>query len=361
MSDSPGSVLDLRGSAYDRGRQQAELRPDRIADVTVAVTRRLRELGHALAMPQVIDWLDAQHMFTREHDPDGYVETQGIAEGFGMAADGLFACYYGNVIADLAAEPALADACTAWAAPHGPHGPVVVKNRDFRGRYLDLQFVFRHEDPEWGGRRVLCVGSLGSPGAFSSGINTDGLAVADTQVGTVDHGEGWLRGFLMTRLLRECATVGEAVALIFRVPHAGGGTLLLGDATGAVAAIELAHRAIAAEETGDGDYVARTNHFVTERLRGRDLAPPDDVASRISRARLATLDHALRAMPAPFAFDALKALMARHGDSASAGLCRHEDDRATRTLSCAIYDCKTPALHFSFGPPCTGRWEQVTP
>ena len=184
---------------------QAELCPDRIADVTVAVTRRLRELGPALAVPQVVDWLDAQHTFTRDNDPDGYVEVQGIAEGFGIAADALFACFYGNVIADLASEPALADACTAWAAPHGAHGPVVVKNRDFRGRYLGLQCVFRHEDPEWAGRRILCVGSLGSPGAYSSGINTDGLAVADTQVGTIDHGEGWLRGFLMTRILRECS------------------------------------------------------------------------------------------------------------------------------------------------------------
>lgn len=384
-------ILDLRGAAYDRGRAQAELCPDKIADVTVAVTRRLRELGPALAEPKVIDWLDAQHAFTRDNDPDSFVEVQGIAEGFGIAPDALFACFFGDVIADLAATPSLADGCTAWAAPRGmgvadppqgsnssspgprrggrsgecgdmpTNGPVVVKNRDVRGAQGDLQGVFRHEDPEWGGRRILCVSSLGCPGAFSSGINSNGLAVADTQVGTIDHGEGWLRSFLMTRILRECTTVGEAVALVFRVPHAGGGTLLMGDASGAVAAVELAHGRLGAEEPGEADFVARTEHFVSDRLRGRDLAPQEDIGFRNSRARLATLEHGLRDMATPFAPDAIRALMSRHGDSASAGLCRHDKKRDLHTISCAIYDCSTPALHFSFGPPCEGPWARIEP
>jgi len=356
---SPAPVLELRGAAYDRGRLQAELSPDHSAYVAAAVTRRLSELGPALALPKVVEWLDAQHAFTRDHDPDGYVEVQGIAEGFGIAADGLFACLYGNVIADLADAPALADACTAWATPHGERGPVVVKNRDARGAQAALERVTRHVDPDWGGRRILCVGSLGAPGALASGINTDGLAVADTQVGTVSHGVGWLRPLLMTRLLRECATVAEAVALVFRVPHAGGGTLVLGDATGATAAIELSHRATAAEEPGERDYVARTNHYVSDRLHA-DGAAPDPRASA-SRARLATLEHALRALPLPYPHEAIAKLMARHGDSVSSGLCRHEQAPDVRTLSCAIFDCRAAALHFSFGPPCEGRWQRIEP
>ena len=71
---SPAAVLELRGAAYDRGRLQAELSPERRADVAAAVTRRLSELGPALALPRVVEWLDAQHAFTRDHDPDGYVE-----------------------------------------------------------------------------------------------------------------------------------------------------------------------------------------------------------------------------------------------------------------------------------------------
>jgi hypothetical protein len=203
------------------------------------------------------------------------------------------------------------------------------------------------------------VGSLGAPGALASGINTDGLAVADTHVGTTSHGVGWLRSFLMTRLLRECATVAEAVALVFRVPHAGGGTLVLGDATGATAAIELSHRATAAEEPGERDYVARTNHYVSDRLDTDGVA--SDPGARASRARLATLEHALRGLPLPYAHEAIAKLMARHGDSATSGLCRHEQAPDVRTLSCAIFDCRAAALLFSFDPPCEGRWERLQP
>jgi isopenicillin-N N-acyltransferase like protein len=356
-----GAVLELTGAAYDRGRLQAALRPDRVADVSVAVTRRLAELGPALALPNVIAWLDAQHAFLRDHDPEGYVEVQGIAEGFGIAADALFACLYGNVIADLSGDPALADACTAWATAAADAGPIVVKNRDSRGAQGELEGIFRHSDPDWGARRILCVGTLGAPGAFAGGINTDGLAIVDTHVGTPDHGEGWLRPFLMSRVLRECATVAEAVALVFRLPHAGGGTLLMGDAKGAVAAIELTHGAVAAEEPGERDYIARTNHFMSDRLRGRDLAGSDDMGGRASRARIATLEHALRGLPLPFAVEAIKKLMARHGDRASAGLCRHDEPRGVLTLSCAIFDCRSPALVFSLGPPCEGRWTRIAP
>jgi len=66
-------------------------------------------------------------------------------------------------------------------------------------------------------------------------------------------------------------------------------------------------------------------------------------------------------LPLPFTFDAIKALMARHGDSANAALCRHEDGRDMRTIGSAIFDCRAPALHVALEAPCQGHWERVTP
>lgn len=370
MVDSLSSrrVLDLHGGAYERGRAQAELCAERVAEVTLAVTLRVTELGPALGDPEVGAWLDAQHAFTRDHDPDAFVEVQGIAEGFGIASDALFAWLYADVIADLAGLSSHADSATVWATPQGRcetsasgMGPLVVKNRDVRRAQGALQCVFRHVDPEWSGQRILCVGTLGLPGAVSSGINTSGLAVADAHVGTKDHGQGWLRSLLMTRLLRECTTVAEAIAFVFRVPHAGGGALLLGDASGAVAAVDLAHGRVGAEEPEDAGFVARCGHFVTERLRGHEAAAPDDADARASHARLATLEHGLRDLPRPFAQEAIRTLMSRHGDSASAALCRHDERHDVTTASCAIHDCRAPALHISLGPPCTGPWLTIEP
>ncbi|MDW8443160.1 MAG: hypothetical protein RML45_01695 [Acetobacteraceae bacterium] len=38
-------------------------------------------------------------------------------------------------------------------------------------------------------------------------MNSDGLAVADTQIPTADHGPGMLRYLLMNRLLATCSRV----------------------------------------------------------------------------------------------------------------------------------------------------------
>jgi hypothetical protein len=42
----------------------------------------------------------------------------------------------------------------------------VVNNRDLRGEHVGQHRVMLHADPAWRGRELLCVGSLGSPGAY---------------------------------------------------------------------------------------------------------------------------------------------------------------------------------------------------
>ena len=117
---------------------------------------------------------------------------------------------------------------------------------------------------------MICVGSFGSPGAYSSGINAKGLALADTQVAVATHRVGWLRYFLMTRLLATCSTVAEACVFLKSTPHAGGGTLILADTSGETAAVELgAARAV----IRGGPVVWRTNHFVTPELATETLYP----------------------------------------------------------------------------------------
>ena len=186
--------------------------------------------------------------FMRDNDPDGYVEVQGIAEGFGIAADALFACLYGNVIADLAGDPALADACTAWAVA-ARTGPVRSSSRIATpaARSRRLRAMSAMPTPSGATRRILCVGHARRAGSITRAGSTRTAWRSPTRTsGTADHGEGWLRPFLMTRLLRECATVGRSGrARLPRCRTQAAGTLLIGDATGAVAAIELAHGATA--------------------------------------------------------------------------------------------------------------------
>ncbi len=355
MRDHPGWI-ELDGSALERGQQQSLRRPDLVAQVRAAVLGRLRQLETALARPEVTGFLHAQRRFLQTNDHPGFDESCGIAQGYGLAHDDLLAYLHANIVADLDAgagapgQPEV-DGCTAWAHAAGV-AALVVKNRDYRGEHGALQQVFLHRDPAWWDRTLLCVGSLGSPGAFSSGMNSDGLAVADTQIATRDHGVGWLRYFLMTALLRGCADVPQALAFIGAVPHAGGGALVLGDRHGRVAAVELGHHS-PAHVTQSTQWVAQTNHC-TDIALARDARLPQGDPTDCTFTRLQQVQEVLSRADARLDLAQARSLMASH--RGHGGICRHAQGDSSRTLSCVVYDTRDTSLHMSHGNPCDAPW-----
>lgn len=357
IASTAAQPLVLRGDAFARGSQQGAQCPQQVAAVRAAIEGRLAGLGAALRTADAMDFLAAQWRFCSDHDPAGLAETIGIAAGFGLAPESVFAYLHANVLADLAAcTPAEHDGCTAWAAQR-PHagGAWVVKNRDYGGEHGALQRVFFHADPAWGDRTMACVGSLGSPGAFSSGINSDGLAVVDTQIDTRDHGVGWLRYFLMTHLLRHCDSVASALEQITVLPHAGGGSLVLGDASGAVAAVELGHRA-QLRDTPEARWTVRTNHFTDADLSPEGLSRKGEAALQDSQDRHTRVSLALRKQQGQMALSDIQALMSSHDSGGLSGPCRHARGSGSRTLSCVIYQTKIASLVMTHGSPCAGPW-----
>ncbi|MCS6932871.1 MAG: C45 family peptidase [Acetobacteraceae bacterium] len=328
-------LVVLEGDAFARGRGQAAACPGMAGAVREAIRRRLAE---APARDARMDrFLAAQREVTARLAPEAEAEIAGIAEGFGLAAEEVFAFLHLGCLADLAAAPADTDGCSAFSVRG-----VVAKNRDFRPEHKALQRVFLHRDPAWGGRSVLCLGSLGAPGAWSSGMNSDGFALADTQIPTADHGPGLLRYLLMTRLLARCASVEQALAEIAALPHAGGGALVLGDASGAAAWAELRHSRV---DLARGAWVAHTNHY----LAAPDPLPPVDH----SAGRLAVLERALAADPACDP----RTLLGAHAPEA---LCRHAPDPSP-TLAGAVWDCRDRSARIADGPPCSAAWARFVP
>jgi hypothetical protein len=282
-------------------------------------------------------------------------ELVGIAEGFGIAEEELFAHLHLSILRDR--KQAVAgidtDGCSAWAVGAGPDGPLLVKNRDFAGAHLGVQRVCRHEGPDIATGAMLCVGSLGATGAYSSGINAAGLALADTAVATSDHGVGWLRYFLMSRILAECATVAEAVVFVRACDHAGGGSLIVVDRSGFVAAIELGHSRVEVER---GSLAFRTNHFVSPALADATLDAGNDRVAQNSHGRFAILSARLRAVEWTAANAAT--LMGSHGETLDdASLCQHAGAGETSTISSAVFACRSGTLYLAEGNPCGGRWK----
>ena len=342
-------MIHLAGDAATRGRAQAALAPDSVAPVRALVAARLHGAHALLARPHVRRFLDAQWDYAGQRDRDGLAEMEGIAEGYGLDPRDLFAFLHAGQLSGLPD-----DGCTAWAFADPVAGAILVKNRDLRGPALPLQRVFTHRDPAWGDRSVLCVGSLGAPGAYSSGINSDGFALVDTQVVTTDQGVGLLRYFLMTRLLARFASVEQAIEELHATTHAGGGTLVLADASGAMASVEIGHRFLAVERP-DARWTARTNHFLSPGLRDRLATDP---GRDVSHARLATLTAWLAARTDCPTIAEASAIMASHDSPGRTGLCRHGDNGGSTTVSCAIFACRPGMLHFAHGNPCDNAWGQ---
>lgn len=359
MNEMPaGTPHLLTGDPLARGRAQADSQAR--GAVVHAIALRLEERAALLERPDIRAYLSRQWDFAAANCGDEMAEMTGAAEAFGVAPRDLFDFLHLGIAADLAKGEArqagrkaggAQDGCSAWALRDSEEGPAVGKNRDFRGEHAGLQRVFLHSDPAWpGGRKVLCVGSLSVPGAYSSGINSDGLALADTQIATPDHGVGWLRYFLMTRVLARHATVAEALEDIGSLDHAGGGSLVLADAGGALATVDLGHRRMHCA-TGDDGWVARTNHYASGKV---EEAPDDAASSRDSHGRLATLQRVL--VTGQNSLAVLRQVMASHDCDGASGLCRHAAGGDSRTLSGAVFACRAGLLYFCPGNPCEAGW-----
>jgi len=354
-----GEALRFAGDAYARGRAQAALCPALVDHVRHAVAARLDETSAALARPDVRDFIDAQRAVTRRLYPEILEEIRGIADGFGLGANTVFEYLHCSSAMDLASlAEHRPDGCTALAASAAGGPALVAKNRDYRAEHIPIQHVMRHDDPAWNGRSLLVIGSLGSPGNFSSGMNSDGLAVADTASRTTDMGPGLHRYFLLTWLLVHCRSVAEALAAIRATTHTGSGLLLLGDAGGAVAAVELGHRAVGIETAPTGR-VGRTNHFVSATMASRNLNLPSGAASRENSIRRhAHLQRELVALdPRPDAA-AIRDLLVDHGGERRDGFCRHGGDDVATTIAGAIWDTGGRRLWMAAGNPCVAPWRR---
>jgi isopenicillin-N N-acyltransferase like protein len=355
LAATPARPLVLQGDFHLRGCRQAVLEPEMQAAVIAAVLPRVEAARPAIDAAR--DYLSRQWDFTAHHASGQLEWIKGIAEGFGIRPMDLFAYLHLGTIEDADIQPpALEDGCSVVAKKLDGVGPALAKNRDYRGEHKALQRVFLDEDPAWGERRILSVGSLGSPGAFSSGINSDGLALADTHIGWLRPGIGWLRYLLMNEILINAANVPEALDLVESRPHVGGGSLVIADAAGCMAAVELGSKKVMVSAAA-GRGIAQTNHFLDPQLAEMQTRHADDPASMNSSDRLRQLDAWLdteRANGTPL--DTMARLLAGHPDGTGAALCRHGGDNGSTTISTTLFACKSRRLYFCPGNPCSEPW-----
>ncbi len=250
--------------------------------------------------------------------------------------------------------------CSSWAANGDvtrDGTPILAKNRDYHPDHQPLQCLARIKPKR--GNSFLCLTSAGSPGVFSSGINSRGLAVVDTFVSSTDVGPGIARYSLEMDILQNFATVKEAIEYLPTRPHFGDGTLTLIDVYGDMATFEIAHSVQAVRQSDEG-FIVSTNHFSAPETQSiwADREPEHLKGNTWGRRK--GLEDALRAARGLVDVAWAQARMGEHGDPLSA-VCRHAElDPTSVTISCVIYLPKQAAMFVANGQPCKTPFEFVT-
>lgn len=172
------------------------------------------------------------------------------------------------------------------------------------------------------------------------GVNDAGLGIATNYAFTVDPARDPVPNTLaVAAALERCATTGEAVDFLSRHPRGGGALLMIADAAGDVASLELSGtRAAVRRPPPDEDVLLHTNLLATGALREVEV-PRDAVYSdrnvaavrglpvhRSAERREAALARRVAARPGPLGADDLVELFADHGGVPGGDdetLCRH--------------------------------------
>ncbi len=351
MNQGEAAIREFAGSPYERGLAQAG--DADVFAVRRAVLGRVEALDEVLRLSETRNYLERQWSFHAARLPGELDELRGVAHGFGLKERDLFACLHAANVSALHRVEANGEGCSVWAHADMPAGPAVGKSRDFRGEHLDLQSVGLHRDAE--AAEYLAIGSLGAPGAYSSGINRHGLALADTQIATCDVGVGALRYLVMTRLLARHRTVRAALDDLRSLTHAGGGSLVLADPSGHVAVVELRHSGSRIRERQDG-WLASTNH--PRQFPSEDWTEEEPMRAS-SEGRLRYLESELARDD--WSLGRARSMHAAHDTSTRIGLCRHGQDGDSVTLSAVVYECPAREIHFASGNPCAATWIRIAP
>jgi isopenicillin-N N-acyltransferase-like protein len=240
--------------------------------------------------------------------------------------------------------------CSAIAAA-GPSGALVAQNWDAPPSAAAGLVLFLHFGADGFERAV--IGSIGGLGWV--GCNRHGLAFVNNDLVLSSAGPG-LPSQVVRRLILEEPSVAAATDLLQAIRHMAGRTYLLGDATGAVAGVEVS-----------AVHVARVNQTASPVLHANhaldpEIATDEDGAALeafypSSRHRQSILH---RKAPQRATVGSIAALLSDtegHPDAVAKTASAREP---TATLFSVIFDCGDQALHLCAGTPTANSYERVT-
>jgi isopenicillin-N N-acyltransferase-like protein len=350
-------VLNLSGDARSIGRQHGEQVSDLRSQIQSSIQIRLAKLRKD--NPDFSRYLKEITRVWEKHAPATLEMLLGMSDALNLEWEEYFTYTIASYLASSLENTGPNEGCSTWAA-NGTitrtGAPIMAKNRDYHPDHQPLQCLARIQ-PAYG-NPFLCLTSAGSPGVFSSGINSAGLAVVDTFISSTNIGPGIARYSLMMDILQNFTTVKEAIDYLPSRPHFGDGSVTVLDTQGDMAVFEIAH-SVQAVRRSDQGFIASTNHFTAPETRSFWVDREPAHLRGNSQGRLRMIEEALQSAKGQIDIRWSQTLMGQHGDSLSA-VCRHAElDPLSVTISCVILLPQQASLYVANGSPCQTPFELV--
>lgn len=310
-----------------------------------------------------------------EHVPiDAEARLRGIAAGARIAWKSLaLCCSLEAVLSDLTGttHTALEAACSALAvtgAASALGAPILAHNFDYLPS-IQPYYLIRHSHPA-GKLRSVELAVDCAPGVVD-GVNEAGLAITCNYAFATDRSHpAPTITMLIAQALSEQTRVDEAIHFFERTPRVGGGLLMLGDADGAIASLELSNTRVVRRDPEPGrDRLCHCNRYrcgltgaveLPASASYADNAPAALRGRRVhqsSECRDDSLERRLHAA-GPLSPEDVRELLADHGPDgipSADTVCMHSDYWHT-TASIQLFPVER-RLRASFGPTCVAEYQ----
>ena len=332
----------LKGTSYQRGCQHGaafagEIR--RFFDLLINLGVKRNEKSRAI-LHRILKNVEEPFPELRE-------EMGGIAEGSGMLLDDILLLSFYPVFGALTSE------CTNLGLINEKQGAIHGKTGDSED-FLDPFYLLETVYPDKGASfiNICMVGTIWT----EAGLNSSGLSCGQSSGPTISNQDG--RGFpcmvMPYPMLKNCATVAEAIAFLARFRMSGKGlNIFLSDSKGDTAVIEKSYDNQAARKAKEG-VLWNTNHFIEGELAGYNFTRGKRLAE--SEARYNYLKKRLEEEKVPHTVDEMKNILKNHEKPGAGAICRHSNGDNARTHFGAIFIPKERRALIAHGNPCENEF-----
>ena len=352
-------IVDVSGSAYERGRLHGEL-------ARRQVERSVSNYAHLFAYCG-IGWDEAQQRAGAYRDAIGRLdaglleEIEGIAAGSGRKASEILAL---NARTELLPPSYLGKAgvpsgeCTAIAVratASATSGTLLAQNWDWLGSQRDALILLRVPEGDQPGFLTLTEAGM----LAKIGMNTLGFGICLNILRSVSDGkQAGVPVHVLLRALLGCRSVADAIALAGKHPFAASSNVLCADVRGEAASLELSPLGVRVVPPTDGT-LCHTNHFIAEGTDGWQLELADNLSSepRLERARTRAAGLETHGI------DDLKALL-RDESSGFLSICRRPDpslpeEGRIETVASVIMELARATIHVAPDVPTLTEYQRV--